>query len=56
MAPSSVGHSLDQAHLPADVFGFPDLNVDLGVDDMAPLEHQFASGPSSFPCPLLDVT
>ncbi len=56
VAPWSVGCSHNLAHLPAKVFGSPDCDVDLGADDMAPMEHQLASWPSSSPHPSLDVT
>ena len=56
VVPSSVGRSRDQVPLPAGVYGSPDHDVDLGGDDMAPLEHQLASGPSLSPHPSLDVS
>ena len=37
-------HSYNQTCLLADVFGSPDHDLNLGGDDMAPLEHHLASG------------
>ena len=45
VAPASVGGLCDHAHLSADVFRSPDHDMDLGSDNMAPLEHHLASGP-----------
>ncbi len=56
MAPLAVGHSCDQAHLPTDVFSSLDLDVDVGVADMAPLEYHLAYWPSLSPHPSLDAT
>ncbi len=53
--PLSVDRQCNQASLPADVFGSPDHDMDLGGDAMAPLEHHLASGPSSSPHPLLNT-
>ena len=60
----AFGQALSQVHvpvwllhlwvLPADVFGALDHGKDLGGDDMAPLEHHLASGPSAHPS--LDAT
>ena len=52
----TVGHSLDRTLLPADVFGSRDHDMDLGDDDMTPLEHYLASRPSSSPHPSLGAT
>ena len=56
VVPSSVGPLHEQVHLLVDVFGSPYNDMDLGGDDMAPLEHHLASGPLSSPHPSLDVT
>ena len=53
---SSVGPSRNQVPLPADVFGSSDHDMDLGGDDLVPLEHHLASGHLSSPHPSLDTT
>ncbi len=56
VAPWSVDRSSNRAHLPANVFRSLYHDMDLGGDDMAPLEHHLVSGPSLSPHPSLDVT
>ena len=56
VVPSFVVRSRDWAPLPADVFGSPNRDVELGDDDMAPLEHNLASRQSLSPHPSLDAT
>ena len=46
VAPLSVGCLHNQTHLFFDMFGSPDLEGDLGVDDLAPVEHRLGSDPS----------
>ena len=38
------------------IFGSPDHDIELGGEDMAPLEHHLASGLLSSPHPSLEVT